>query len=66
MVAAEPEARPYWVLLTELMMVFMLGEENKANPNPIHINMKTIKKTEVLSERNTNAASPAYTLSFPM
>ena len=65
MVAADPEARPYWVLSTELIMVFMFGEEKKANPSPTHINIDTMIQTGVVAERKANAANPSVHMVIP-
>jgi len=66
MVAAVPEAIPYWVLLTELIMVFMFGEEKKANPKPTHINNKTIINSGVDEFRKAKAASPVVHIAIPV
>ena len=41
-VEAVPEAVPSCLFPTELMMVFMLGEEKSANPNPMKSKIATI------------------------
>ena len=66
MVAAEPEARPRWRFSTELMMAFILGEENRANPHPRKIRLHTIKKTGEEGLRKDNASSPAQVMDMPV
>ena len=65
-VAAVPEAIPYWALLTELMMVFMFGDEKKANPKPTQISSITIKNSGVDEFRKAKAASPAVHIAIPV
>ncbi|OGP27731.1 MAG: hypothetical protein A2067_01525 [Deltaproteobacteria bacterium GWB2_42_7] len=65
MVAAEPEARPYWFLATELMMVFILGDEKKAKPNPTQTSRPIMIPRGVAIDRKVKAAKPKVHMVIP-
>jgi len=50
-VEAMAEATPYCVFSTELMMVFILGEEKRANPHPSHTRTARISPVGKLREQ---------------
>jgi hypothetical protein len=58
MVPAVPDAIPYWFLFTVLIMVFIFGEEKRANPKPTHISNRTIMNSGVEEFKKAKAASP--------
>jgi len=64
-VDAEPDVNPYWLLLTELMIVFMFGDEKSENPNPIQINNITISQIGVVALRNANSINPIVHILIP-
>ena len=66
MVAAVPEASPNWFLFTELIIVFMLGDEKNANPSPTQTSIITMSQTGVVSERKEKAASPRVHMVIPI
>jgi hypothetical protein len=65
-VAADPEASPNWFLSTELIIVFIFGDEKRANPNPTQNNKNTIAQMGVDSLKNANAASPKVQIVMPI
>lgn len=65
-VPAVPEAMPYWVLLTVLIMVFIFGEEKRANPNPTQISNMTIRERGVEEFKNAKAARPVVQRIIPV
>ena len=66
MVDAEPDASPNWFFFTELMMVFMLGDEKRAKPVPTQKSRTTISAMGVVSERKAKAAKPMVHIVMPM
>jgi len=66
MVAEMPDASPYWDLVTELIMVFMLGEENRAKPKPIKTRSKIITYNGVDWFVNVKNTNPAVQIDIPV
>lgn len=65
MVAEVPEARPNCDLFTELIIVFMFGDEKNANPSPTQINTTIICQIGVVDERNAKTARPIVHIVIP-
>ena len=63
--AAMPDACPYWGCFTELMMVFILGEEKSAKPIPTHTRMAMIHPMEVEGVSNASMARPDEQMAMP-
>ena len=63
--AANPDACPYWLRLTELMMVFMLGEENRAKPSPTQMRIATMIQMGVLLPKKASIPNPEEQMAIP-
>ena len=65
MVPTDPEAMPYSLLSTELIMALMFGEENRANPNPRIIRLRMIKGRTVLFLISVKSTRPKVVRAIP-
>ena len=62
---ASPEATPYWLLSTELMRVFMLGDEKSAKPIPTQMRMAMMIPNGVLGPKKASMANPVEHMAIP-
>ncbi len=64
-VAADPEASPNWYLLTELIIVFIFGDEKRAKPNPTQVNTNIISQIGVRLVKSEKTTSPIVHIVMP-
>ena len=65
MVAEIPLAIPAFDGCTELIIVFILGEENNPKPNPINARLPIMKYKWLLAFRKKNKPNPIPQISIP-
>jgi hypothetical protein len=65
MVATVPEAIPRCLLSTELIIAFIFGDENRANPMPRKARIKTIIIFDVSGPIKTKNISPRTVTDIP-